>query len=187
MKLNEIKDNKGAHKARMRVGRGIGSGKGKTCGRGGKGQTARSGVAVNGFEGGQMPLYMRLPKRGFTHIFKKEFAQINVGTLQQAIDDKRIDVSKEITAETLVSAGLIKHVYAGIRLLGNGLLKSKVSIRVMAATKTAKESVEKAGGTLAIDAKTPCLCKPEQSEKSKKYAVKSEKKATALSDKKIQK
>lgn len=150
MKLNEIRDNDGARKSRMRICRGIGSGKGKTGGRGGKGQTARTGVAINGFEGGQMPIYRRLPKRGFNNIFANKYAEINLGRLQAAIDKGMLDAAKEITAEALVEAGVLKQSYDGIRLLGSGELKAKVTIKVAGASETAKAAVEKAGGQVIV-------------------------------------
>ena len=150
MKLNEIRDNKGARKGRMRICRGIGSGKGKTGGRGGKGQTARTGVAINGFEGGQMPIYRRLPKRGFNNIFANKYAEINLGRLQAAIDKGVVDASKEITAEVLVAAGVLKQSYDGIRLLGNGELTAKVTVKVAGSTEAAKAAVEKVGGQVII-------------------------------------
>ncbi len=150
MKLNEIRDNDGARKSRMRICRGIGSGKGKTGGRGGKGQTARTGVAINGFEGGQMPIYRRLPKRGFNNIFANKYAEINLGRLQAAIDKGMLDAAKEITAEALVEAGVLKQSYDGIRLLGSGELKAKVTIKVAGASEAAKAAVEKAGGQVIV-------------------------------------
>lgn len=150
MKLNEIRDNEGARKGRMRICRGIGSGKGKTGGRGGKGQTARTGVAINGFEGGQMPIYRRLPKRGFNNIFANKYAEINLGRLQAAIDKGVIDASKEINAEVLVAAGVLKQSYDGIRLLGNGELTAKVTLKVAGSTEAAKAAVEKVGGQVII-------------------------------------
>lgn len=151
MKLNELSDNAGAAKGRMRVGRGIGSGKGKTSGAGQKGQKSRSGVSINGFEGGQMPIYRRLPKRGFTNaIFKGTFAELNLGKLQTAIDAKQVDAKKAITAETLVEAGVIRRKHDGIRLLGQGELKAKVNIEVVHATKAALAAVEKAGGSVTV-------------------------------------
>lgn len=150
MKLNEIRDNDGSRKGRMRICRGIGSGKGKTGGRGGKGQTARTGVAINGFEGGQMPLYRRLPKRGFNNIFAGKFAEINLGRLQAAIDKGKIDASKEINAEVLCNAGVLKQSCDGLRLLGRGELTSKVTIKVAGTSETAKAAVEKAGGQVII-------------------------------------
>ncbi len=150
MRLNEIKDNAGASKTRVRIGRGIGSGVGKTGGRGGKGQTARSGVAIGGFEGGQMPLHRRLPKRGFNKWRRKDFNEINLGALQNAIDDKRVDAGKPISVASLIDAGVLRRPKDGLRLLGTGELKSKVEITVDHATATAKAAVEKAGGTVAL-------------------------------------
>ena len=150
MKLNEIADNSGSRKKRMRVGRGIGSGKGKQAGRGGKGQTARSGVRIKGFEGGQMPLHRRLPKRGFNNIFRLDFAEINLDRLQQAIDAKLVDAKDTITAESLVKAGVLRRAKDGLRLLGRGELKAKLAIEVHGASKTAIAAVEKAGGTVKI-------------------------------------
>ena len=150
MKLSDIADNAGSRKKRMRVGRGIGSGKGKTSGRGGKGQTARSGVRIKGFEGGQMPLHRRLPKRGFNNIFRLEFAEINLDRIQQAIDSKLIDVKETVTAETLVKAGVLRRARDGVRLLGRGEIKAKLNIEVHGASKPAVAAVEKAGGTVKI-------------------------------------
>lgn len=150
MKLNEIHDNPGARRSKMRISRGIGSGKGKTGGRGGKGQTARTGVAINGFEGGQMPLYRRLPKRGFTNIFARRFAEVNLGRLQEAIEAGKLDSKREINGEALVKAGLIRRAWDGIRLLGKGELKAKISLEVAGATKSAIAAVEKAGGSVKI-------------------------------------
>jgi large subunit ribosomal protein L15 len=150
MKLSDIADNAGSRKKRMRVGRGIGSGKGKTAGRGGKGQTARSGVRIKGFEGGQMPLHRRLPKRGFNNIFRIEFAEINLDRVQDAIDAKLIDVKETINAESLVKAGVLRRAKGGVRLLGRGEIKAKLNIEVHGASKTAIAAVEKAGGTVKI-------------------------------------
>jgi len=150
MRLSDIADNAGARKKRMRVGRGIGSGKGKTSGRGGKGQTARSGVRIKGFEGGQMPLHRRLPKRGFNNIFALEFAEINLDRLQQAIDAKLIDAKETVTAETLVKAGVLRRSRDGVRLLGRGEIKAKLNIEVHGASKPAIAAVEKAGGSVKI-------------------------------------
>src|SRR5512136_2848906 len=124
MKLNEISDNEGARKNRFRIGRGIGSGKGKTSGRGGKGQTARSGVRIKGFEGGQMPLHRRLPKRGFNNVFRLEYAEVNLDRIQQAIDAKALDAGAAINAESLVKAGVVRRPKAGVRLLGRGEIKA---------------------------------------------------------------
>jgi large subunit ribosomal protein L15 len=150
MKLNQLADRPGAKKGRTRIGRGIGSGKGKTGGRGGKGQTARSGVRIKGFEGGQMPLHRRLPKRGFNNIFRLDFAEINLDRLQQAIDAKVIDAKETVTAESLVKAGVIRRAKDGVRLLGRGELKAKLAIEVYGASKSAVAAVEKAGGTVKI-------------------------------------
>jgi large subunit ribosomal protein L15 len=150
MKLSDIADNAGSRKKRMRVGRGIGSGKGKTAGRGGKGQTARSGVRIKGFEGGQMPLHRRLPKRGFNNIFKLDFAEINLDRLQQAIDAKLVDIKETVTAETLVKTGVLRRAKDGLRLLGRGEIKAKLNIEVHGASKSAVAAVEKAGGTVKI-------------------------------------
>ena len=150
MKLSDIADNAGSRKKRMRVGRGIGSGKGKTSGRGGKGQTARSGVRIKGFEGGQMPLHRRLPKRGFNNVFALELVEINLDRLQQAIDAKQIDASAVINAEALVKARVLRRAKDGVRLLGRGEIKAKVNIEVHGASKSAVAAVEKAGGTVKI-------------------------------------
>jgi large subunit ribosomal protein L15 len=150
MKLSDIADNAGSRKKRMRIGRGIGSGKGKTGGRGGKGQTARSGVRIKGFEGGQMPLHRRLPKRGFNNIFRLEFAEINLDRLQAAIDAKTFDAKDTVNAESLVKSGLVRRAKDGVRLLGRGELKAKLTVEVHGATKSAIAAVEKAGGTVKI-------------------------------------
>jgi len=150
MKLSDIAGNAGSRKKRMRVGRGIGSGKGKTSGRGGKGQTARSGVRIKGFEGGQMPLHRRLPKRGFNNIFRLEFVEINLDRLQQAIDSKVFDAKNTVNAESLVKAGVLRRARDGVRLLGRGELKAKLNIEVHGASKSAIAAVEKAGGTVKI-------------------------------------
>ncbi|BAE51916.1 50S ribosomal protein L15 [Paramagnetospirillum magneticum] len=152
MKLNELRDNEGARYQSKRLGRGIGSGKGKTSGKGVKGQTSRTGVAINGFEGGQMPIYRRLPKRGFHNPNAKHFAVINLGRLQKAIDEKRIDAKATITAEILSAAGLIGKVLDGVRLLGHGEIKAKVSIEVTGASAAAIAAVEKAGGSVTVAA-----------------------------------
>jgi large subunit ribosomal protein L15 len=150
MRLNGIKDNAGAKKGRVRIGRGIGSGMGKMGGRGGKGQSARSGVAIGGFEGGQMPLHRRLPKRGFNKWRPESFNEINIGALQQAIDEKRIDGSKAIDVASLVAAGVLRREKDGLRLLGDGEIKAKVAITVNHATVKAKAAVEKAGGSVTV-------------------------------------
>ncbi len=134
----------------MRVGRGIGSGKGKTSGRGGKGQTARSGVRIKGFECGQMPLHRRLPKRGFNNVFRVEYAELNLDRLQQAIDAKQLDTGAVINAEALVKAGVLKRALGGVRLLGRGEIKAKVNLEVHGASKSAVAAVEKAGGSVKL-------------------------------------
>jgi len=149
MKLNELKDNAGARKARMRVGRGIGSGKGKTAGSGHKGQKARSGVAIKGFEGGQMPLHMRLPKRGFNSRNRKDYQVVNLGRLQKALDAEKL-AAEGITAESLLAAGVIGKLGDGVRLLAKGELKSKVTITVAGASETAVKAVEAAGGSVTV-------------------------------------
>ena len=150
MRLNQLADNLGARKARMRVGRGIGSGKGKTGGRGVKGQKSRSGVAIKGFEGGQMPLHMRLPKRGFNKPNRLAFAEVNLGRLQTAIDAGKLDASATVTAEALIKSGVVRREKDGIRLLGTGELKAKLAIEVAGTTKAAQEAVEKAGGSVTV-------------------------------------
>ena len=153
MRLNQLRDNDGAAKERTRVGRGIGSGKGKTGGRGVKGQKSRSGVAIKGFEGGQMPLHMRLPKRGFNKPNRKQWAEVNLGRLEKAIAAGQIDAKKSIDADVLIAAGLVRRQLDGIRLLAKGELKSKVDVTVAGASKAAIEAVEKAGGKVTLTAK----------------------------------
>ena len=153
MKLNELRDRDGATKARKRVGRGIGSGSGKTGGRGVKGQSSRSGVALNGFEGGQMPLYRRLPKRGFKNIFGKDFNEVSLGRIQAAIDAKKLDAKEAVTTEALIKAGVIRRAKDGVRILGGGELKAKVKFDVAGASKPAIEQVEKAGGSVKLPEK----------------------------------
>lgn len=150
MKLNQLSDNSGARKSAMRVGRGIGSGKGKTAGSGHKGQKARSGVAINGYEGGQMPLYQRLPKRGFTNPNRKDYQVLNLGRLQKAIDAGTIDAKNPITIEMLAASGVVGRVVDGVRLLAKGELKAKIDITVTGASKGAMEAVEKAGGKVTV-------------------------------------
>lgn len=151
MKLNEIRDNEGARKSRKRVARGIGSGSGKTAGRGQKGQKSRSGVAVNGFEGGQMPIYRRLPKRGFKNHFAKEFAVVNLDTIQKAVDAGKLN-AENITIEALLKAGIVSKELDGVRLLARGAVTSKVNVTVNSASKAAVAAVEKAGGKVNIAA-----------------------------------
>lgn len=150
MKLNQISDNDGARHARKRVGRGASSGLGKTSGKGQKGQKSRSGVALGGFEGGQMPLYRRLPKRGFTYVFRKAYREVGLDRLQAAIDAKKIDPSKTIDIAALRAAGLIKTPRDGVRLLANGDISTKITIEVAGATKAAVAAVEKAGGSVIV-------------------------------------
>ncbi len=162
--LNQIADNQGARRQPTRVGRGIGSGKGKTGGRGVKGQKSRSGVAIKGFEGGQMPIHRRLPKRGFNNYNRKEFEVINLGQLQAFIDAKRLDGGKDITPEILIESGILHGNKDGIKLLGKGEIKSKVKLEVNAASKSAIAAIEKAGGKLTITEKTAAK-KPANSDK----------------------
>ena len=150
MKLNEIKDNLGSTKSRKRIGRGIGSGTGKTSGKGHKGQKSRSGVAIKGFEGGQMPIHRRLPKRGFTNINRVNYTELNLDKIQKLIDVKKIDPKKIISYKTLVDLGLVKSKKAKIKLLGKGDIKVKIDIEVSAFSKSAKDSVEKIGGSVII-------------------------------------
>ena len=156
MKLNEIKDNPGARKRRMRIGRGIGSGKGKTGGRGGKGQTARTGVAINGFEGGQMPLHRRIPKRGFKNPTRQDFVVVNLGQIQKAIDAKKLDAGKVVDAAALISAGVLRRSRDGVRLLAKGALSAKkLKFSVTGASAAAVAAVEKAGGSVELLAPKP--------------------------------
>jgi large subunit ribosomal protein L15 len=150
MKLNEIRDNQGARKSRVRVGRGIGSGLGKTAGRGQKGAKARSGVSIAGFEGGQMPLHMRLPKRGFNNIFAKDHAEVNIGMIQKALDAGKLDGKKVIDQEALRAAGLSRGGRNGIRLLGKGALSAKLAFRVAGVSAGARKAVEEAGGSVEL-------------------------------------
>ncbi|MFA6267947.1 MAG: 50S ribosomal protein L15 [Pseudolabrys sp.] len=151
MKLNQIADNPGARKNRMRIGRGIGSGMGKTGGRGGKGQTARSGVRIKGFEGGQMPLHRRLPKRGFRNTaFQDKLNEISIGKLQAAIDAGKLDTGATVDVDTMVKAGLMRRAKNGVKVLGNGEIKAKIQLAVYGATKSAVAAIEKAGGSVKI-------------------------------------
>jgi large subunit ribosomal protein L15 len=152
-KLNEIRDNEGAHKKRMRVGRGPGSGKGKTSGRGVKGQSSRSGVAIDGFEGGQMPLYMRMPKRGFNNPFAKKLVEVNLWRIADAIAAGKLDAKKPIDGQALVASGVVRRLRDGVRLLGQGELTTKLDITVYSASASAAKAVEAAGGTLTTTAK----------------------------------
>ena len=155
MKLNEIRDNPGARKAAKRVGRGPGSGKGTTAGRGNKGQKSRSGVAIKGFEGGQMPIYRRLPKRGFNNIFAKDLNIVSVGRIQQAIDAGKLDAGEAVTVESLKAAGIVRRVRDGVRLLGDGEISAAVTFEIAGASKSAVAAVEKAGGSVTVLAKKP--------------------------------
>ena len=155
MRLNQLSDNPGSRKMRMRVGRGIGSGKGKTAGRGGKGQTARTGVAINGFEGGQMPLHMRMPKRGFNNVHRLDYVEVNLGRLQEAIDAGKLEAGASVDGAALVAAGVIRRQRDGIRLLAKGEIKAKLAIKVAGASKAAIAAVEKAGGSVEVIAPKP--------------------------------
>ena len=166
MKLNELRDNEGSTHSKKRLGRGIGSGSGKTAGRGVKGQKARSGVAINGFEGGQMPLYRRLPKRGFNNPFTKNFNAVSLGRIQAAIDAKKLDAKETVTAEALIKAGVIRRPLDGVRVLSDGELKAKLSFDISGASKAAIEKIEKAGGSVKF---------PEKVEPVKKMAPKAKK------------
>lgn len=150
MKLNDLRDKPGSVKARKRVGRGIGSGTGKTGGRGVKGQKSRSGVAINGFEGGQMPIYRRLPKRGFTNIFAKSFNVVSLGRVQAAIDAGKLDANAVVNLDSLKAAGVIRRAKDGVRILSDGELKAKVAFEVAGASKAAVEKIEKAGGSIKL-------------------------------------
>jgi large subunit ribosomal protein L15 len=177
MKLNEIRDNEGAHKKRMRVGRGPGSGKGKTAGRGVKGQKSRSGVAIGGFEGGQMPLYMRMPKRGFNNPNALKLAEVNLWRLQDAIDGGKLDIKNEIKGDALVAAGVIRRVKDGVRLLGTGEIKGKLNLVVWSASAGAIKAIEAAGGTvvqerIAAEAKAAARVEKRNAAKGKAPAPK---------------
>ncbi|PZQ10920.1 MAG: 50S ribosomal protein L15 [Ancylobacter novellus] len=150
MKLNELRDNPGATKDRIRVGRGIGSGKGKTGGRGVKGQKSRTGVAIKAFEGGQMPLYRRLPKRGFTNIFAKDLNEVNLSRLQQAVEAGKLDATKPVTEEALVEAGVLSKKRDGVKVLGRGELKTKLDLEVYAVSKSVADVIEKLGGKVTL-------------------------------------
>lgn len=184
MKLNELQPKEGSRTERTRVGRGIGSGKGKTCGSGHKGQKARKGVAINGFEGGQMPLYMRMPKRGFNAWRPVQLTSVRLSRLQAAVDAKKLDVSKEVTAETLKEAGVVSNLKDGVKIIGNEELKAKLKLKVARISKGAQALVEKAGGSVElikikekpalVDGKLPKKDKPTKTEKktTKKTAKK---------------
>jgi large subunit ribosomal protein L15 len=150
MKLNEIKDNEGSRKGRMRVGRGIGSGKGKTGGRGVKGQKSREGVSINGFEGGQMPLHMRIPKRGFNNLFAKDFAEINLGVIQKLVDAGTLDAGATIDHAALKAAGVARGGKDGVRVLAKGEFSAKLAFNVAGVSKSAREAIEQAGGSVSV-------------------------------------
>ncbi len=175
MKLNEIRDNKGARKSRVRVGRGIGSGLGKTGGRGQKGQKSRSGVSVFGFEGGQMPLHMRIPKRGFNNIFAKDHAEVNLGAIQKALDAGKLDATGTLDHASLKAAGLARGGKDGVRILGKGELKAKLAFRVAGVSKGAREAIEKAGGSVELIEVVPAAEKAA----AKKNSVKKRRDAAA--------
>jgi large subunit ribosomal protein L15 len=182
MRLNGIRDNPGAKKTRVRIGRGIGSGMGKMGGRGGKGQTARTGVAIGGFEGGQMPLHRRLPKRGFNKWRPEHYNEINVGSLQQAIEDKRLDGSKPVDLASLIEAGIVRRAKHGLRLLGDGEIKAKISITVNHASAKAKAAIEKAGGSITLIERKVLAADEEKRKKSAdKKAAKNKKPGAAKS------
>ena len=166
MRLNQLSDNPGSRKARIRVGRGIGSGKGKTAGRGGKGQTARTGVAINGFEGGQMPLHMRMPKRGFNNVHRLNYVEVNVGRLQQAVDAGKLQAGAAVDGAALVAAGVVRRQRDGIRLLAKGEITAKLSIKVAGASKAAIAAVEKAGGSVEVTAPKAAAKTAEAGEKA---------------------
>ena len=190
MRLNELSDRPGATKPRKRLGRGVGSGLGKTAGRGIKGQKARSGVAIKGFEGGQMPLHRRLPKRGFNNIFAKKFNQLNLGKIQAAVDSGRLDGKKPITVEALREAGLIRRAHDGVRLLGSGELTSKLAFEVTGASQGAVKAIEAKGGTVTFKSVTgrekPAADKIKADKRAAKRAAKTQskggKKAKARSE-----
>jgi len=182
MRLNDIKDNAGARTRRVRIGRGIGSGMGKMGGRGGKGQTARTGVAIGGFEGGQMPLHRRLPKRGFNPIDPSYYNEINIGRLQQAITEGRLDASNPIDVAALVAAGIVRRPLDGLRLLGDGELQAKVSITVNHATASAKAAVEKAGGSVTLIEKKVLEADEAKRKKTAAKKAKTVKKSSGAAD-----
>ena len=152
MKLNELRDNQGAVQNRKRVGRGIGSGTGKTSGSGHKGQKARSGVSIKGFEGGQMPIHRRLPKRGFNNIFRKDYVEVNLSRLQKAVDEGKLDAGKAVDGDALIAAGVIRHIRDGVRILAKGSLSAKLDIHAAGASKAAVAAVEAAGGKIHLPA-----------------------------------
>ena len=179
MNLNDLRDNKGARKARVRVGRGIGSGLGKTGGRGQKGQKSRSGVSVWGFEGGQMPLHMRIPKRGFNNIFAKDYAEVNIGAIQKAVDAKKLDAKGTIDHAALKAAGLARGGKDGVRLLGKGEISAKLKFLVAGASAGAREAVEKAGGSIELIEVVPAAEKAAAKKGTTRAAAKKAAKAKA--------
>lgn len=192
MRLNELRDNPGATRSRKRVGRGAGSGKGKTAGRGHKGQKSRSGVALKGFEGGQMPIHRRLPKRGFHNLFRKTFNEVNLGRLQAAIDKGQIDAKSVVTAEALVAAGIINNIRDGVRVLGNGELKTAVTLEVSGISASAKKAVEAAGGSVKLLSVAKPSAKTSDAERkakpgkaADKKVAKASKKAEKVADEKV--
>lgn len=171
MKLNELQPQEGSVKKRIRVGRGIGSGKGKTSGKGQKGQKSRSGVAIEGFEGGQMPLHRRLPKFGFSNVkFRTNYVELNLDRLQRAIDAKKIDTKKEVSEDSLVEAGVIRRKLDGVKLIGSGSLKDKVELKISKATQGALDAVEKAGGKISLIEKVVAPVKKRGEKKAVKKA-----------------
>jgi large subunit ribosomal protein L15 len=174
MKLNEIRDNKGARKSRVRVGRGIGSGLGKTAGRGQKGQTSRSGVSIFGFEGGQMPLHMRIPKRGFNNIFAKDYAEVNLGAIQKAIDSGKLDAKGTLDHQALKAAGLARGGKDGVRVLGKGELKAKLALKIAGVSAGARKAIEGAGGSIELIEVVPAAEKAAAKKGSAKGRAKAE-------------
>ena len=170
MKLNELRDNEGARKSRMRVGRGIGSGKGKTAGRGQKGQKSRSGVSIWGFEGGQMPLHMRLPKRGFNNIFAKDYAEVNVGAIQKALDAGKLSADGTLDHDAFKAAGLARGGKDGVRILGKGSLSAKLAVRVAGISAGARQAIEGAGGSVEVIEVVPAADKAKAKKGSAKKA-----------------
>ncbi|WP_394653298.1 50S ribosomal protein L15 [uncultured Sphingomonas sp.] len=172
MKLNDLRDNAGARHRRMRIGRGIGSGKGKTGGRGVKGQKSREGVSINGFEGGQMPLHMRIPKRGFNNIFAKDYAEVNIGAIQKAIDAGKLDASAALDQAALNAAGLTRGGKDGVRVLGKGELTAKLTLTVAGASKSAIEAIEQAGGSVTMPEIVPAADKAKAKHRTGRAAPK---------------
>lgn len=182
MFLNEITDNPGARKPRRRIGRGIGSGRGKTAGKGHKGQKARTGVAVKGFEGGQMPIHRRLPKRGFNNISRKDYAEVSLDRLQKAIDAGKLDAGKVVTVDALKAAGLVRHARDGVRVLANGAIKTKVNLEVTGASAAAKAAIEAAGGSIKVTVLPKAERPIVETKGQKKKAAKAKKKPSGEAD-----